>query len=296
MALRSNSPLALLALFATALPVGCGGDDPGGSGETGGSTSDAPTTGAEETPTTGEPDAFGPDAEYLLRLNDKPADPLQLNMNKAEVAELFGAAARDIKLIDVESATLLSSTLEEIKTACGVAWREDDPDPQHNCDLTALGQTFKGWDNTWKTSPEYSLVRILTMTPANSRVVGTSIAGMQGLADALKIGGGFAQILSESLGIGRTEEFITTPHLVTALQQRLLATHPAIGGDGTTIPVNLEDALKDLATLTDKLGPVGDHPGILAPGFQSFSEVLTPEFKMFAQADGLLDSVMVSRM
>ncbi len=299
MVLRSTTPLALLALFVAPLPAGCGGDDPGGSGDGTGSSSggDAPTTGGEETPTTGQPDEFGPDAEYVLRLNDKQADPLQLNMNKAEVAELFGAAARDIKLIDVESATLLTETLEEIKTACGVSWRNDAPDPQHNCDLTALGQTFKGWDNTWKTSPEYSLVRILTMTPANSQVEGTSIAGMQGLADALGIGGGFAEILAESLGIERTEEFITTPHLVTALQRQLLATHPAIGGDGTTIPVNLEDALKDLATLTDKLGPAGGHPGILAPGFQSFSEVLTPEFRMFAEADSnlrLLDGVDLS--
>jgi hypothetical protein len=296
--MRSRScwfPLAALALLA----VGCGDDGPGGTGATGtgSSTGDTPTTGGE-TPTTGEPDSFGPESEFVLRLNDKPADPLTLNMNKAEVAELFGATAREIQLIEVESKTLLTETLEKIKSACGTAWKEDNPDPKHNCGLTELGQTFKGWDNTWETSPEYSLVRILTMTPANSKVEGTSIAGMQGLADALGIGDGFAQILSESLGIARTEEFIPTAPLVTALQKNLLATHPAIGGDGTKIPVNLEDALKDLTTLTTKLGPIGDHPGILAAGFESFSEVLTAEFRMFAEASSnlrLLDGIDLSK-
>jgi hypothetical protein len=297
----SNIVLPVL-LAAPLVTTACGGDDPGGSAEgTGtGSTGDPPpTTGDEttDTPTGSENDGFGPESEFSLRLNDKLADPLALNMNKAEVAELFGATARDIALIEVESKTLLTETLEKIKNACGTAWKADDPEPNHNCDLTELGKTFKGKDNTWKTSPEYSLVRILTMTPANSRVSGTSIAGMQGLADALGIGGGFAQILSESLGIARTEEFITTPELVLALQRNLLATHPAIGGDGSTLPVNLEDALKDLTTLGTKLGPTGDHPGILAPGFESFSEVLTPEFRMVAQADSnlrLLDGIDLS--
>lgn len=297
-------PHALLALCASLAPAaGCGGDDPGGTGVSGtGSSGDdstgvEPTTGGSEVPT-GEPDDFGPEQEFSLRLNDAPVPPLELNMNKAEVAELFGATAREIKLIDVESETLLKETLETIKTACGTKWKEDNQDPKHDCSLTPLGQSFKGWDGTWKTSPEYSLIRILTMTPANSQVEGTSIAGMQGLADALGIGGGFAQILAESLGIARTEEFIPTAPLVLALQSNLLATHPVIGGDGTSIPINLEDALKDLSTLTDKLGPMGDHPGILAPGFQSYSEVLTADFRMYAQASSnlrLLDGVDLSK-
>lgn len=302
MAPRSTIPLALLALCATTLPLpGCGDDArPGGATEGGGASSSSggeePTSGGSEVPT-GEPEDFGPEQEYSLRLNDTPVPPLKLNMNKAEVAELFGPTAQEIQLIEVESKQLLTNTLEEIKNACGTAWKQDDPDPKHNCDQSALGKTFEGWDGTWKTSPEYSLVRILTMTPANSRVGGTSIAGMQGLADALSIGGGFAQILSEALGIARNEEFITTPELVLALQSNLLATHPALVGDGTRIPINLDDALKDLSTLTTKLGPVGDHPGVLAPGFQSFSEVLTPEFRMQVEASSnlrLLDGIDLS--
>ncbi|MBK7825841.1 hypothetical protein [Nannocystis sp.] len=302
MAPRSTTLPVLLALCVALPTASCGGDDPRGSADgsgTDGTGGTLPTTGdaTTDTPTGGGADDFGPESEFVLRLNDKPSDPLQLNMNKAEVAELFGDTAKDIALIEVESKTLLTQTLDTIKNACGTAWTADDPDPKHNCDLTELGKTFKGPDNTWKSSPEYSLIRILTMTPANSKVKGTSIAGMQGLADALGIGGGFAQILSESLGIARTEEFITTPELVLALQRNLLATHPAVGGDGSTLPVNLEDALKDLTTLSTKLGPVGNHPGILAPGFQTYSEVLTADFRMMAEADSnlrLLDGIDLS--
>jgi hypothetical protein len=298
--------LPVLALLSTAA---CGGG--GDRVDTTLGTTDPTATepGGSEPTTTGEPtggpSGFGPEQEFVLRLNDAPVPPLVLEMNKAEVSELFGEAARDIQLIEVESQTLLEQTLEQIKLACGTDWKLDQSDPNHDCGLTALGQSFVGWDGTWKTSAEYSLVRILTMTPANAQVEGTSIEGLSGLAFAIdndqcqgspENGGDcdFGGMLAESLGIARTEEFITTPELVLALQQRLLATHPAIGGDGSAIPVNLEDALQDLATLTTKLGPAGDHPGILDPEFQSFSEVLTPEFRMKVAAESnlrLLDGV-----
>lgn len=282
--------------------VACNGSDPVGVTATDvGTTTGSGLTisgGSEDPPTTsGGEDAFGPEQEYVLRLNDDPVPPLKLSMNKAEAAELFGATASEIKLLDIESQGLLVNTLDGIKTACGTGWQVDDPDPHHDCSLTALGQTFKGPDNTWKTSAEYSLIRILTMTPANARVAGTSIAGMQGLADALDIGGGFSQILSEALGIARNEEFITTPELVTALKRNLLATHPNIGGDGSTLPLYLDDALQDLTTLSTKLGPIGDHPGVVDPDFPIHSECLTPEFAMAIEATSnlrLLDGIDLS--
>lgn len=284
--------LSVLALAACA-----GGGDPGEA-----TSATAPTTGAMTTtagtdaPTTtgGGDNAFGPEQEFVLRLNDDPIPPLKLSMNKEESAQLFGDKAGDILLVEIESKTLLENSLNTIKNSCGTLWQQDDPDPKHDCSNTE----FKGPDNTWKTSAEYSLVRILTMTPANAKVEGTSIEGMQGLADGLKIGGGFGQILAESLGIKRTEPFITTPELVVALQQNLLATHPNVGGDGTKLKVFLDDALSDLATLATKLGPLGPHPGVIAPGFQTKSEVLTPEFAMNVEASSnlrLLDGVDLSK-
>lgn len=309
---RPRPPTPLLCSLAWLL--GCSGGGDGGTGDP--STTTTATTPASEAsgsepPTTGEtagePGEFGPEQEFVLRLNDDPVPPLVLEMDKQESAELFGPAARDIALIEIDSQALLENTLNQIKSACGTAWQQDNPDPKHDCSLTPLGQSFKGPDDTWQSSAEYSLLRILTMTPANCDVTGTSIEGvadLAGLIDESNCQGDpnppndgdcdFGGILAETLGIARNEEFITTPELVVSLQQRLLATHPAIGGDGTKLPVNLEDALTDLATLKTKLGPSGDHPGILDPSFATFSEVLTPEFRMKVEAQSnlrLLDGV-----
>lgn len=283
--------LSALTLAACA-GGGDGGDTSSATAPTSGATTTATDTGA---PTTGGgEEAFGPEQEFVLRLNDDPVPPLKLSMNKEESAQLFGDKAGEILLVEIESKTLLENSLEKIKTSCGTSWQADDPDPKHDCSST----DYKGPDNTWKTSAEYSLVRILTMTPANAKVAGTSIEGMQGLADGLGIGGGFGQILAESLGIARTEPFITTPELVVSLQQNLLATHPNIGGDGTKLKVYLDDALTDLATLSTKLGPIGPHPGVIAPGFQTKSEVLTADFAMNVEAQSnlrLLDGVDLSK-
>ncbi|MCA9661302.1 MAG: hypothetical protein KC486_23385 [Myxococcales bacterium] len=285
---------------------GCSGDDPGASDSatTSGSATDSATSGATET--TGGTDSgsdsdsgagFDDEEEFVLRLNDSPVPPLSLEMDREQVTELFGDTAKDILLVEVDSTPLLVNSLNEIKAACGDAWKIDDPDPKHDCGLTPLGQTFKGADNTWKTSAEYSLVRILTMTPANSKVAGTSIAGMQEMADFLNIGGGFSQILSESLGLPRTEEFIDTENMAKAIQDDLLATHPAIGGDGKTLPVTLYDALTDLGSLAEKFGPMGDHPGLLDPNYETKSVVLSDEFAMTVSAESnmkLLDGVDLS--
>ncbi|PCC68088.1 hypothetical protein SAMN02745121_04569 [Nannocystis exedens] len=295
--MATTQPTARLLVLALAA---CnGGDAPADSatepGTTGGESPTSTTDGTDtEQPTTGGVDGFGPEQEFVLRLNDDPVPPLKLSLDKAEAAELFGDTAKEIKLLDIESGTLLKNTLDTIKSACGTGWQADSPDPQHDCS----GTDFKGPDNTWKTSAEYSLIRILTMTPANAKVEGTSIEGMQGLADGLGIGGGFSQILSETLGIQRTEEFITTPELVVALQRNLLATHPHIGGDGKSLPLYLDDALQDLTTLATKLGPMGSHPGIVDPSFPISSECLTPEFAMNIEAESnlrLLDGIDLSK-
>jgi hypothetical protein len=302
----NHRPHPVLAVVWTMLVApGCAG--------AGGSTSEQGTTTATTGPTTldppttsdteGEPGGWGPEQEFTLRLNDAPVPPLVLEMNKQEAAELFGPAASDIQLIAVDSEALLLNTLEEIKAACGTDWQLDNKDPGHDCSLTPLGQSFVGWDGTWQTSAEYALLRILTMTPANCDVAGTSVEGMSDMAGFIaedqcqgEDGGpcDFGGLLAEVLGIARTEEFITTPELVLALQQRLLASHPAIGGDGSKLPINLADALQDLKTLNTKLGPAGGHPGVLDPSFPSESEVLTAEFRMKVVAGSnlrLLDGI-----
>jgi hypothetical protein len=272
------------AVMAFALACGCGGAgsmrDTGTAGST---TGDDATTGGSDDEGASDEGVYDEEQVFELRLNEDPPPPLVLQMDRAEVGELFGATAKDILLLELDSTPLLTNTLEDIKNACGQGWREDDPDPQHDCSLSALGQTFMGPDGTWQTSAEYALVRILTMTPANVDVTGTSSEGLQEMADTFDIGGGYSQILADALGIPRTQEIVSTDSLVLSFQENFVGTHPAIT-DGAKLSITLEDALSDLATLADRYGPMDGHPGIIDPSFVPHGEVFGPDFQMIAEA------------
>jgi hypothetical protein len=259
---------------------GTGTDD----GPTGGTADDGSTESADET---GGP-PVGPEATFELRITDEAPAPLTLEMNKDEVAELFGDRADEILLLELDSTPLLTSTLTTVRDACGPAWQFDDPDPHHDCSLTALGQTFVGPDGTWQTSPEYAMVRLLTMTSANVDVSGTSSEGLAELADALSwIIDDYGTILSDVLGIPRTSTVITTDGLVASFRDNFVASHPAVG-EGGRLGLTLEDALSNLATLADRYGPMGEHPGVLDPSFPVQGEVFGSDFKMIAEADSNL--------
>jgi hypothetical protein len=264
------------------LVVGC--NDAGPSDTDTGITGDGETGDGDGD---GDDGNFGPESEYQLRLNEEAPPPLALKMNREEVAELFGDAADDINLLEVPTTQLLINQLEKIVNACGTDWATDKADPVYDCDLTPLGQTFKGWDGTWKTSPEFSFVRILTITPANSNVEGTSIEGLAEMSDLLGLGGGYAQVLSDALGIPRTEAVLDLPALVPALQQNFIQSHPNVE-DGTVLPITLGDALADMETLTTSLGPMGNHPGVVSGDFPVHGEVFGPNFTMNAEAESNL--------
>ncbi|MEO8179842.1 MAG: hypothetical protein ABI895_13500 [Deltaproteobacteria bacterium] len=232
---------------------------------------------------TEEPDEFGSEQTYELRLNDDPPPVLRLDMNRDEVATLFGERAREVGLVEIDLTALLTESLERIKNACGSLWQADNPDPRHDCSLSELGQTFAGPDGRWQTSAEFALVRILTMTPANVDVTGTSSESLRGLADALGIGGGYSQILSDALGIARTAPVVSTAGLVESLQRHFVASHPNVGAEGK-LSISLEDALTNLASLAERYGPKGAHPGVLDPSFIPSGAVLGPDFRMHVEA------------
>jgi hypothetical protein len=221
---------------------------------------------------------------------------LLLQMNQQEVAELFGDKADEVLLLELDSTPLLDATMAQISTACGTAWQNDNSNPNHDCSLTPLGQSFQGPDGTWRTSAEYSMVRLLTMTPANVVVEGTTSEGLQGLADFLSTFGildDYGQILSDALGIPRTAPVVSTDALVVAFQDHFVASHPNVPDDAT-LSFTLGDALTNLATLADRFGPMDGHPGIIDPTFTPYGEVFGPDFQMVAEADSnlrLMDGV-----
>lgn len=273
-AFRLGSMLSLLSL-----PLACGGDDSVGGVEGGGEADTGETAGDGDGDDESGGDAeFGPETELTLRISDDAPPDLVLQMGRDEVAELFGDVAEDIDLLELDSTPLLTNTLDAIKFACGDDWQLNQEDPNHDCSQTALGQTFG--DGDWETSAEFSMVRILTMTPANSVVDGTSLETVAGLSDFLSwFTGGFSGLMAESLEIAENDEFLDTPSVVTSLRQNLIATHPEVSDDGK-ITITLADALTDMATLNDRLGPVGEHPGVLVPDFPTHGEVFGPDFQM----------------
>ncbi len=244
---------------------------------------------------TGPPAEFGEEMELTLRISDDAPPDLELAMSRDEVAELFGEVASEIDLLAIDSTPLLTNTLNEIKFACGDDWQDDDEDPNHDCSQTALGQSFGGGD--WVNSPEFAMVRILTMTPANSVVDGTSLDAVQSLSGFLLVfAGGFPKLLADSLGIAETDEFLDTPSTVASLKVNLIGTHPEVSEDGM-ITLTLEDALTDMATLGERLGPSGDHPGIMVPGFPVEGSVFGPDFEMAVVASSnlrVLDGIDLS--
>jgi hypothetical protein len=265
--------------------AGCANAAPDDTAETALAPDAAPNTGDAATapPTLPPPNAEG-EREYTLAVDPDPPPPVVLDMNRDEVRELLGSVADEILLLELDSYPFLVNALEQVKNACGDAWRNDDRDPHLDCSLTELGRSFARDGLGWDQSPEYALVRLLTMSPSNSDVRGTSIEFLQGVSDFLGIGGGFAQMLADNLEIGRTEEFLDTAVVAWSLQQHYLGSHPGIT-EGGGIPFTLADALSDLSTLATKLGPTPDHPGVVAPGFVPHGVVLGPEFRMKVTAD-----------
>jgi len=217
-----------------------------------------------------EPAAFG---SIVLRLAEPPP-PLQLDLGPDDVADLLGPLADDLVLLELDPGVLLRAAVQRIRDACGDDWDRDEP--SYDCGATALGRTL-GPD--WQTTPEFAMVRLLTMTPGNAEPTGTSLQGVAGIADALSVGGGFGPVLADTLDKDIDRPAVGTTALVEAIRHGLLASHPQTTLDGR-IPITLADALSDLATLGPRLGPMGDHPGVLDPGLSPFGRVLAEDFAM----------------
>lgn len=236
---------------------------------------------------------------YPLRLRDgEPRPTVTLSLDRAGVNEVINPSIQQgTEILRLNPTALLTNALDAIKVACGTGWRADSANPGFDCSRTALGMTFRGSDGRWQSSPEFALVRLLTMTPANVEVTGTSIAQLRGIADALRLGGGFSQILADTLRIPRTREIVTTPSVVSALRTRWMASHPNMPSDGT-LPVTLYDAMNDLTPLASRFGPAGGHPGVLDPSSPPRSQVFTSSFRMLIVADSnlrWLDGIQLSR-
>ena len=323
--------LAVAALTAWILATTACGDPPTSSASDSDTGSTGSTGDTDATPTSGGPTSASSDdtgapaqgeARYFLRIDDSPVPPVRLEMDKAKVLEVFGIeAAQKIKLLDVETTKLLGNVLVQIQNACGDTWddakwvpdsgdkdKDGDklelivkPPPPANC--AAGNELGKSFGAAWKTSPEYAMVRLLSMTPGTVDVDGTSLqTTKEYLAVNPKVPFTLEGLLADSLGITISSGFIPLDQLTIALQQTLIASHPAStridpndpdspGDPAGKLPVTLYDAIMDMQPLAAKFSKSGDHPGILLPDdadFTTHSDALTPAFQMKAIADSNL--------
>jgi hypothetical protein len=227
------------------------------------------------------------EVQIPLRPSTDTAPPaLRFELDRDGVNEVMSESIqRDTVLLELETTDMLTSALNQIKESCGTKWRLNNTNPQHDCTVTDLGRSYGA---SWRSSPEFSLVRLLTMTPKNAVVDGTSVANMKNLADDWNIGGGFQEILSDTLGIPVTQEIVSTAGAVRALQDFWMRSHPEVRS-GAKLPITMYDAMNDLGPLKERFGPAYEgntlvHPGLVDPSFTPHSKVFTDAFQLILEA------------
>jgi hypothetical protein len=146
-----------------------------------------------------------------------------------------------------------------------------------------------------------NLQRLLSMTPETADLEGTSLAELIDLAPLVGISP--AQVLSDLMGARADEPILSTEVLAEATLRHVIGSHPnarlrpgpvtAEHPDGLypvapgSLPVTLEDAASNFATLATTFGPY-DKGGLYHPGFvtgQASSDVLSDDFKITIRAN-----------
>jgi excisionase family DNA binding protein len=144
--------------------------------------------------------SFGDAQAFTLALPTAPS-PVSIVLDKTKLNSVITAAEqKQLVLRNVDPAPAISTALATLVNQCGAGWQFDNPNPNYDC--SATGWAGPGGD--WHTSSEYNLVRLLTLTPANSVLTGTTVQDLVDIASSLSIGGGEQQMLSDLLGISRT--------------------------------------------------------------------------------------------
>jgi hypothetical protein len=194
---------------------------------------------------------------------------LVFSLDRVGLGQLFTPdKAAQIVMMKLDVSKLVRATFAQIRNACGLGWQK--PNKLESSCPKAWGQ------------PERNLWRLITMTPANANVTGTSIASMAGIAKGLSQYGlldSFHKILAAALGIGTESLIVGEKAVAESLIANLIATHPNALPDGR-LPITLQDALSDLKTVGARFDAKGAHPGFLDAKSPPHSVLMTKDFKI----------------
>lgn len=199
-----------------------------------------------------------------------PAYPAStFNLDKAGLAEMMsGGVAEQIEMLEVDLYPVVRASLDQIGEACGPNWEWSDVSA--SCPAS--------WGQQ-----EINMYRLITMTPANVNVAGTSIQGMEELAgflNGLGLIDDFHEILAASLGTGLYDTIVPADAVANAIFWDVIVPHPNTTDAGFVV-VTMADALNDMTTLAPRFDAAGAHPGFLdSVTGNTFSEVLLPAFQM----------------
>lgn len=212
---------------------------------------------------------WGPARTYTLSWTAPSHESSALTVNRTGMQQLIPEAiAKELVMLELDLRPLMTSAANAIRNGCGSGW--ETKDRSDNCP-PSWGQ------------PEKNLYRLLTMTPANVNVDGTSIEGLSELASILSAIGlldTFGEILAATLGIPETGLIVDSEAVVDALLADLIGTHPNARPDGL-VDVTMWDAMRDMETLASRFDAVGDHPGFLDTTFgTTYAQVLSDDFTM----------------
>ena len=204
-----------------------------------------------------------------LRLQPKQSAPSTFELDRAGlIALLPPEKAAQITAVKMSVDKLIAATLTQIRNACGAGWSKPN---------NLASQCPKGWGQQ-----EINLWRLVTMTPANVNVKGTSIEGMADIAKTLSQWGlmdSFSEILAAALNISTTSLIVTASAVADSMVANVVGSHPNATPAGEII-VTLEDCLSDLKSLAKRYGPSGSHPGFLDAKTPPYGKILTDEFVM----------------
>lgn len=220
---------------------------------------------------------FGEAQQFTLALPPAPS-PASIVLDKTKLNSVLTAIEQQqLVLANVDPAPAISTTLATMVTQCGTGWQLDQADPNYDCSATA----WKGPDGTWQTSGEYRLVRLLTLTPANTVFAGTIDASLVDVANSVGIGGGAQQLLADTLGIVRTAPLTTQAGFDTTFIANVVKSHP--NAPAGTFPLRFYDAMNNMTPWGTLFGLAGNgHPGIFDPAVPPSAQVLGASFSITA--------------
>lgn len=212
---------------------------------------------------------WSPPTTLVLRARPPDYPEISFSIDRAGLSALLPPAKADqIKMLALDVRKLVTATFAQIRGACGSGWHKPN---------TLRTSCPKSWGQA-----EINLWRLVTMTPANVSVAGTSIAGMADIAKTLSNWGlmdDFSDVLAASLGIGVNSLIVGEQAIADAMVANVIATHPNAQPDGK-IPITLQDALTDLAAMGPKFDAVGKHTGFLDKTAPPNAKVMTAAFNM----------------